>query len=100
MNPFFPEVARAVEDVAHKQGYTVVLCNSDESLEKEKQYIDVLRQNNVDGFIVATNPQNSVNYMNLSVPVVAIDRMFNERIPAVYADNYRGKSGSDKVINR
>ena len=51
MNPFFPEVARAVEDVAHKQGYTVVLCNSDESLEKEKQYIDVLRQNNVDGFI-------------------------------------------------
>lgn len=99
MNPFFPEVARAVEDVAHKQGYTVVLCNSDESLEKEKQYIDVLRQNNVDGFIVATNPQNSVNYMNLSVPVVAIDRMFNERIPAVYADNY-AKSGSDKVINR
>lgn len=98
VNPFFPEVARAVEDVAHKQGYTVVLCNSDESLEKEKQYIDVLRQNNVDGFIVATNPQNSVNYMNLSVPVVAIDRMFNERIPAVYADNYAGSQAATKLL--
>ena len=98
MNPFFPEVARAVEDVAHKQGYTVVLCNSDENLEKEKQYIDVLRQNNVDGFIVATNPQNSVNYMNLSVPVVAIDRMFNERIPAVYADNYAGSQAATKLL--
>ncbi|SPT89140.1 LacI family transcriptional regulator [Bacillus cereus] len=98
VNPFFPEVARAVEDVAHKQGYTVVLCNSDESLEKEKQYIDVLRQNNVDGFIVATNPQNSVNYMNLSVPVVAIDRMFNERIPTVYADNYAGSQAATKLL--
>ena len=97
MNPFFPEVARAVEDVAHKQGYTVVLCNSDESLEKEKQYIDVLRQNNVDGFIVATN-QNSVNYMNVSVPVVAIDRMFNERIPTVYADNYAGSQVATKLL--
>ncbi|WP_338108286.1 LacI family DNA-binding transcriptional regulator [Bacillus pseudomycoides] len=98
VNPFFPEVARAVEDVAHKQGYTVVLCNSDESLEKEKQYIDVLRQNNVDGFIVATNPQNSMNYMNLSVPVVAIDRMFNERIPTVYADNYAGSQEATKLL--
>ncbi|WP_100617375.1 ribose operon transcriptional repressor RbsR [Bacillus cereus] len=98
VNPFFPEVARAVEDVAHKQGYTVVLCNSDESLEKEKQYIDVLRQNNVDGFIVATNPQNSVNYMNVSVPVVAIDRMFNERIPTVYADNYAGSQAATKLL--
>ncbi|MEX0415086.1 ribose operon transcriptional repressor RbsR [Bacillus sp. C30] len=98
VNPFFPEVARAVEDVAYKQGYTVVLCNSDESLEKEKQYIDVLRQNNVDGFIVATNPQNSVNYMNLSIPVVAIDRMFNERIPTVYADNYAGSQAATKLL--
>ncbi|WP_265182907.1 LacI family DNA-binding transcriptional regulator [Bacillus gaemokensis] len=98
VNPFFPEVARAVEDVAHKQGYTVVLCNSDESLEKEKQYIDVLRQNNVDGFIVATNPQNSMNYMNLSVPIVAIDRMFNERIPTVYADNYVGSQEATKLL--
>jgi LacI family transcriptional regulator len=98
VNPFFPEVARAVEDVAYKQGYTVVLCNSDENLEKEKQYIDVLRQNNVDGFIVATNPQNSVNYMNLSIPVVAIDRMFNERIPTVYADNYAGSQAATKLL--
>lgn len=98
VNPFFPEVARAVEDVAYKQGYTVVLCNSDESLEKEKQYIDALMQNNVDGFIVATNPQNSSNYMNLQVPIVAIDRIFNERIPTVYADNYEGSKQAAELL--
>ena len=98
VNPFFPEVARAVEDVAYKQGYTVVLCNSDECLDKEKQYIDALMQNNVDGFIVATDSQNSSNYMNLQVPIVAIDRMFNERIPTVYADNYAGSKQATELL--
>ncbi|MEH7461356.1 LacI family DNA-binding transcriptional regulator [Bacillus thuringiensis] len=98
VNPFFPEIARAVEDVAHKQGYTVVLCNSDENLEKEKQYIDVLMQNNVDGFIVATSPQNSGNYMNVKVPIIAIDRMFHERIPTVYADNYAGSKQATELL--
>ena len=36
-NPFFPELARAVEDVALSNGYTVVLCNSDQNSHKEKQ---------------------------------------------------------------
>lgn len=100
VNPFFPEVARAVEDVAYKQGYTVVLCNSDECLDKEKQYIDALMQNNVDGFIVATDQQNSSNYMNLQVPIVAIDRVFNERIPTVYADNYKGSKQATELLIR
>ena len=45
MNPFFPELARAVEDIALSYGYTVVLCNSDEKSEKEIHYIDTLKQN-------------------------------------------------------
>ncbi|MFX3622930.1 MAG: LacI family DNA-binding transcriptional regulator [Ectobacillus sp.] len=98
LNPFFPEIARAVEDVAYKEGYTVVLCNSDEGLEKEKQYIDVLLRNNVDGFIVATNPQNSANYMGLDVPVIAIDRVFNDHIPTVYADNYKGSKMAAELL--
>ena len=36
--------------------------------------------------------------MNVSVPVVAIDRMFNERIPTVYADNYAGSQVATKLL--
>ncbi len=32
-------------------------------------------QNNVAGFIAAKGPQNSGNYMNVKVPVIAIDRI-------------------------
>ncbi|MDR4458829.1 transcriptional regulator, partial [Bacillus tropicus] len=62
------------------------------------QYIDVRRQDNVDGLIVEINAQSSVSYMDLSVPVDAIDRMCNERIPAVYADNYAGSQAATKLL--
>src|SRR5699024_3226779 len=35
MNPFFPELARAVEDITNKYGYTFILCNTDNDNEKE-----------------------------------------------------------------
>ncbi|HZG13541.1 MAG TPA: LacI family DNA-binding transcriptional regulator, partial [Candidatus Bathyarchaeia archaeon] len=43
-NPFFPEMARGVEDVAHQLGYTVILCNSDDQGVKERSYIEVLKK--------------------------------------------------------
>ncbi|MBN2910585.1 LacI family DNA-binding transcriptional regulator [Polycladomyces sp. WAk] len=100
-NPFFPELARAVEDVAHQYGYTVVLCNSDGDLEKEKHYLDVLTQNHADGLIVTTNRQNNLNYINLNIPVVALDRPLHESIPEVCADHYGGgKMATEYLIRR
>lgn len=34
--PDFPEIARGVEDVARRNGFTVVLCNTDEDAAVEK----------------------------------------------------------------
>jgi len=51
-NPFYPEVARGVEDKSNQMGYSVFLCNNDRSLDKEKQYIKVLIEKNVDGIIL------------------------------------------------
>ncbi|GAA1687802.1 LacI family DNA-binding transcriptional regulator [Kribbella yunnanensis] len=52
-NPFFTAIARGVEDVAHEVGYSVVLCNSDESAEKENRYIDIAIQERVAGVILS-----------------------------------------------
>ncbi|HEY8344339.1 MAG TPA: LacI family DNA-binding transcriptional regulator [Bacillota bacterium] len=52
-NPFYPGFARGVEDTAHSYGYNVFLCNSDRSLEKEKEYIETLLYKQVDGLIFA-----------------------------------------------
>jgi LacI family transcriptional regulator len=51
-NPFFTEVARGVEDAARKRDYAVFLCNSDESLEKEDRYVNVLIEQHVRGVLI------------------------------------------------
>ena len=41
-NPFFTALVRAVEDVAYRNDYGVFLCNSDEDVQKERFYIELL----------------------------------------------------------
>lgn len=53
-NPFFADLARAIEDVGFAEGYSVILCNSDRSQEKEAAYIEVLLSKQVDGLILAS----------------------------------------------
>src|SRR6202167_1403505 len=51
-NPFFTEVARGVEDYAQAAGYAVILCNSDEADDKERQYLRVLEEQRVRGILM------------------------------------------------
>ncbi|WP_342528307.1 LacI family DNA-binding transcriptional regulator [Chryseomicrobium sp. FSL W7-1435] len=106
-NPFFPELARAVEDVALTYGYTVVLCNSDENPIKEKNYIETLEKKYVAGFIVTSSQQNRELYMKLNKPMVALDRPIDSSIPCVISSNRQGvkestrsliESGSQQVL--
>ena len=101
MNPFFPELARAVEDVALTHGYTVVLCNSDENAEKEIHYIETLKQKYVAGFIVTTNQLDVLHYQNLDLPVVALDRKIHTSIPTVTSNNQEGaRMGTSYLIEQ
>src|SRR5215472_4292555 len=51
-NPFFTEVARGAEDAASKRGYIVILCNSDNSPGKERNYLRVLEEQRVSGVLI------------------------------------------------
>ena len=80
-NPFFTAIARGVEDVAARAGYSVVLCNADENADKERRYIDVAIQERVAGVIVS--PTSTATNVDLLIargtPVVAVDRPLPER---------------------
>ena len=89
-NPYFPELARAVEDMAWSYGYTVVLCNSDEQIEKELLYIERLSQTYVAGLIVTTSLMDPSVYMSINTPIVALDRIIDVTIPTVATDNRKG----------
>lgn len=51
-NPFFTDLAKGVNDAAFGAKYVVILCNTDESSEKESQYLDVLAAQNVEGILI------------------------------------------------
>lgn len=50
-NPFYAETARAVLETAKANGYHVILCNTDNQLRAQEEYVEVLRQRRVDGII-------------------------------------------------
>ena len=89
-NPFFTIVVRGVEDVAQRNGYTVILGNSDESFEKERQYVTALLSKRIDGLLIAPASGDSRATLDMvsrrGSPYVLIDR----DIDGVIADSVTG----------
>jgi LacI family transcriptional regulator len=90
-NPFFASVARGVEDVAQEHGYTVVLCNSDETLAREAACLRALHSRQVDGVLLASAgaaDEYVARLVQAGYPVVLVDRDLPDlEIPAVVLDN-------------
>jgi len=100
-NPFFPELARAVEDVSQAYGYTIVICNTDGDAEKEKRYIEALKRKYIDGLILATNELTAEDYISYQLPLVMLDRSIGDKIPSVRSNNYESaKQATELLINR
>lgn len=88
-NPFFPLLARGVEDEMRLHDFRLIFGNTDEDTEKEKDYIQTFQQNNVIGLISMTNNLSKSTYDDLSIPVVFLDRT-STSLPSVYADGMEG----------
>jgi LacI family transcriptional regulator len=92
-NPFWTTVARGVEDAASQDGFSVILCNTDESDTKQYAYVRNLLQRQVDGILLVPS-ENSVNTLSLiekqQVPVVVLDRRVPYEVDTVRSDSVTG----------
>jgi len=50
---FFSAAISGIEDAAHKSNYTVLLGQSHDSIDKEKQLIETMKKHRVDGLIIS-----------------------------------------------
>ncbi|MEP6987279.1 MAG: LacI family DNA-binding transcriptional regulator [Chloroflexota bacterium] len=88
-NPFWTTVARGVEDAANKRGYHIIIGNTDESAEKQEEYLLFLMKKQVDGFLFVPASYNVSNTLQKRhVPFVVLDRRF----PSKQVDSVRGDS--------
>lgn len=89
-NPFHTEVMRGVEDEARLNGYSPMLCNSNEDPEQERHLLDTLFSQRVDGVLLAASDSSAV-YDRLTrrrFPIVFIDRLpVGHKQNAVVTDN-------------
>lgn len=88
-HPFFAEMAHYIEHYASSLGYKILLCNSRMEQKKEKEYIEMLKSNRVDGVIMGSHTLEVNDYMLLHQPVVTFDRKIAD-FPSISSDNYQG----------
>lgn len=88
-HPFFSEFAYYVEEKLSEKNYKLYICNADGDPEKENEYIQMVKQNKVDGIIGITYSDVD-KYVSSNLPFVSIDRHFSEDVTYVTADNYSG----------
>lgn len=74
-NAFFPEVIQGAEDAARLQGYSIILCNSNEDPEQERRHLSTLFSRRVDGVLLAC-----------SDAAAAYDSLVRRRFPIVFLD--------------
>ncbi|MBO7748383.1 LacI family DNA-binding transcriptional regulator [Paenibacillus sp. MWE-103] len=93
-NPYFAELARNIEDRAHELGYNIVICNTDNRVEKERDYLTFLQQKGVDGVLLATglaHPESLDLLTDRKLPVTVIAREVpRSPVNTVLVDDYMG----------
>ncbi|CAM3964854.1 LacI family DNA-binding transcriptional regulator [Flavobacterium weaverense] len=83
---FFSTVINGIEQVANENGYSVIICLSDDSFDKEVLNMEMLANGSIDGFIMSLSKETQfkgdfhhiTEVINQGMPVVLFDRVTNE----------------------
>lgn len=77
-NDSFMDLLRLIEDNVYRYGYNTILCHTYESPEKERFYLELMVQKQIDGLILIPTCQNSE----------FIHRLWKKKLPMVFVDRY------------
>jgi LacI family transcriptional regulator, sucrose operon repressor len=106
-NPFFGELIYYIEEALYQRNMKALVCNSINNVEVEKDYINMLHANRVDGIIIGSHNMLLEDYKTPNLPIVAVDKPVDYDIPNVSCDNYGGtvmavnellKKGCKKIV--
>ncbi|MBS7527517.1 LacI family DNA-binding transcriptional regulator [Fusibacter paucivorans] len=86
-NVFFSNLAKGIEDECRRNGWNLVLCNTNDMHERDMAYIRVLADKGVDGILYAMSidsdhekAMESLTLMDsIKIPYIMIDRTFRQK---------------------
>lgn len=104
---FMSSVIAGIENVANNEGYNLIISQSSESFEKERECAKTMFNNRVDGLLVslAYNTEDSLHFdpfFNRMIPLIFFDRTIDhENCPNILIDNRRaGYEATNHLIKQ
>lgn len=97
-NPFFGELIEELEKGLYSKGYKVIIGNSLNNPQKEKDYLNQLLTKQIDGLIVGTHNSGIKEYEYKNLPIVSIERTVSKEVPVIECDNYNGGVQATKYL--
>jgi LacI family transcriptional regulator, repressor for deo operon, udp, cdd, tsx, nupC, and nupG len=89
-NHFYPDVLRAMEEVAHDEGFSMILGLTGKKQHRERNYLDLVVTQRVDGLIALDDGVNQIaqSAAGMSVPMVQVlEGFWGDRMPMIGVDN-------------
>ena len=93
---FFSGVIAGIEEVAYESRYSVIICQTHDRLDKERQYVETLLSARVDGILVSLGLETD-NYdhfekvISSGIPLIFFDRVPDEvNVNRILVDDYQG----------
>lgn len=89
-HPYFSSLANVIELQLYEMGYKLMLCSTDGQIEKERDYIQILKSNIVDGIIMGVSDLEDEEYLEIEKPMIMLDYDLGKKVPVVVSDHARG----------
>lgn len=89
-HPFFSSLAGSIEKELYKKGYKLMLCSTDDNLEREQEYMNIFKSNIVDGVIMGVNSLDDNIYIEFGKPLIMLDYQVDNNIPVIVSDHRQG----------
>lgn len=88
--PFYAAFIRQVEIELYRYGYKTMVCNTIKTSDREKEYVDMLDRNIVDGLITGALSVEDKVYQKIEKPIVSMDHNLGSGIPLIHSDHKKG----------
>lgn len=88
-HPFFSSLADCIEQELYKRGYKLMLCSTDNQIEREQEYMNMLKSNIVDGVILGVSSLKESVYKEFNKPLIMLDYLI-EGVPSVTSNHGQG----------
>lgn len=79
MNPYYPELAKSIEETAYDFGYNIIYINSNDNIKKEKEAFTLLIERMVNGIVYVPSfntTEIAPEIEKCHIPIVMVDRTF------------------------